>query len=202
MKTTGAACSWAIAFDGERRVYASEGESGRVRLIDLESGKKVRDFDLNRDGFQDSFTADLALDRERGFLYVVDQANFRLAVVNVKDGKTVASIRTGRLPFAVAYDAGRREAYVTNIGLFEYKVIPGADPNRPERRVWRFPRSDSRRRKRRRACAAQRRLGMVNVPALGDPNAAESNSVAIVSLENPAKPVVRGGSGRDCRWGG
>jgi DNA-binding beta-propeller fold protein YncE len=180
-----------IAFDGERRVFASEGESGRVRLIDLENGKKVRDFDLNRNGFQDSYTADLVFDRERGYLYVVDQANFRLAVISVRDGKTVASTRTGRLPFAVAYDAARREAYVTNIGLFEYKLVPGVDMNRPEETGLAFPAFGFPSREAERGARRATELGMVNVPGLGDPNTAESNSVAIVSLENPVKPVVR-----------
>ena len=55
-----------LAFDGESRIYASEGESGRVRLIDLTAGKKLRSFDLNQGGYADSYTGDLAYDSARG----------------------------------------------------------------------------------------------------------------------------------------
>ncbi len=67
-----------LAFDGDDALYVSEGDTGRVRLIDPLTGAKKRTFDLNRGGFEDSYAGDIALDRARGVLYVVDQANFRL----------------------------------------------------------------------------------------------------------------------------
>jgi DNA-binding beta-propeller fold protein YncE len=180
-----------LAFDGESRVWASEGETGRVRLIDLATGAKIRGFDLNQGGFEDSFSGDIAFDRDRGLLYVVDPANFRLAIVRSSDGRVIASIRTGRLPFAVSLDAARHQAYVTNLGMFEYRVVPGADPKRPEETglpfpAFGFPSAD--------ALKGARRAtesGMVDVPPLGDPNVPESNSVAIVTVENPTAPKVR-----------
>ena len=180
-----------LAFDGESRIYASEGESGRVRLIDLTTGRKVRDFNLNQDRFRDSFTGDLAHDPARNLLFVVDQANFRIAAIDVRSGRVISSIRTGRLPFAIAYDPARREAYVTNLGMFEYRAIPGTDPKRAQDTgipfpAFGFPSKEASTGARRATEAA-----MVDVPPLGDPNAPESNSVAIVQLDNPKKPKLR-----------
>ena len=73
-----------LAFATEHTVYASEGNTGRVRLVDLATGAAKKTYDLNRDGFADSFTGDLAFDAERGMVYVLDQANFRLVAIDVR----------------------------------------------------------------------------------------------------------------------
>jgi DNA-binding beta-propeller fold protein YncE len=113
-----------IAFAGEHTVYASDGNSGCVRLIDLNSGETKKIYDLNRDGFADSFTGDLAVDADRGVIYVLDQANFRLVSIDVRKQHVLSSVRLGRLPFALALSPDKRKAYVTNIGMFEYKPVP------------------------------------------------------------------------------
>ncbi len=180
-----------LAFDGESRIFASEGEPGRVRLIDLASGRKLRHFDLNQGGFKDSYSGDLAFDAARQLLLVIDQANFRLVVFDVRTGRVVSSIRTGHLPFALAYDGQRQEAFVTNAGMFEYRAVPGTNPGQAQNTglpfpAFGFPSMDARKGVRR---ATER--AMVDVPALGDPNAPESNSVAVVHLADASKPRVR-----------
>src|ERR1700722_2826672 len=72
-----------LAFDGERTLFASEGESGKVRAIDIFTGKREAVLDLNRGGYRDSYTGDIAIDSARGLLFVVDQANFRLVMINL-----------------------------------------------------------------------------------------------------------------------
>lgn len=180
-----------LAFDGESRIFAAEGESGRVRSIDLATGKKLRQFDLNTGGFRDSYTGDLAWDKARGLLLVVDQANFRLAVINVRDGRVLSSIRTGRLPFAVAYDAARREAYVTNLGMFEYRAVPGTDRKNAQDTGLPFPAFGFPSKEAATGVRRATESAMVDVPPLGDPNASESNSVAFIQLEDPTRPAVR-----------
>ena len=51
-----------LAFDGDNDLYASEGESGKVRLVDSRSGKRKQIYDLNQGEFRDSYTGDLAYD--------------------------------------------------------------------------------------------------------------------------------------------
>jgi len=82
-----------LAFDGERSVWASEGNSGRVRLVHLADGRVEQIYDLNQGGFRDTYTGDLALDRARRILYVVDQANFRVVVIDLDKKRIAASLR-------------------------------------------------------------------------------------------------------------
>lgn len=179
-----------LAFADERTLYASEGNSGRVRVIDPKTGDLKRLYDLNQGGFRDSYTGDLALDRARGLLYVLDQANFRLAVIDTRKQRVLSSVRVGRLPFSLALSPDGRRAFVTNIGMFEYRVIPGADPQNPRETglpfpAFGFPSPE--------ATAGARRetaRGPVDVPGLGDPNVPESNSLAVVNLDDPAAPRV------------
>ena len=179
-----------LAFGDERTLYASEGNSGRVRVIDPRTGDVKRIYSLNEGGYQDSYTGDLALDRDRGLLYVLDQANFRLAVIDARRHRILSSVRVGRLPFSLALAPDGRKAWVANLGMFEYRVIPGADPKNPRETglpfpAFGFPSPE--------AFAGARRetaRGPVDVPGLGDPNAPESNSVAVVNLADPAAPRI------------
>lgn len=179
-----------LAFDGDRSVYASEGNSGRVRLIDLRDGGTRRVFDLNEEGWQDSYTGDLALDAERNVLYALDQANFRLAVIDTRRRKTIASARLGRLPFALALSPDKRRAYVTNIGMFEYRPLPGADAKNAAGTGLAFPAFGFPSAEAVRGARRGTARGEIDVPGLGDPNARESNSVCVVNLEDPAAPKV------------
>lgn len=177
-----------LAFSGDRTVFASEGNSGRVRLVDLADGRARRVYDLNQDGYSDSYTADLAFDPERSLLYVVDQANFRLAVIDTRRHRVAASVRLGRLPFSIALSPDRRKVYVTNLGMFEYRALPGADPKRAAQTglpfpAFGFPSPEARDGARRETAA-----GPVDVPGLGDPDVRESNSVSVVDVSDPAAP--------------
>ena len=178
-----------LAFENNNEIWASEGNSGRVRLVDIGSGKHKQIFDLNGDGFKDSYSGDLALDLKRGLLYVVDQANFRVVIFDTKKKRKLASFRTGRLPFAIALSADGQRAYVTNIGMFEYSAIPGADAKQARTTglpfpAFGFPSAES-------AAGVTRSNASgvpVAVPALGSPNVKEANSLTVVDLAVPGEP--------------
>ncbi len=177
-----------LQFAEDRRVFASEGNSGRVRDILIPAGRVQGVFHLNQGPWRDSYSADLAYDSKRGILYVVDQANFRVAVFDARTRRMIASVKTGRLPFRAMLSPDGRRLYVTNVGMFEYKPIPGADPKRPQATglpfpAFGFPSRES-------AAGARRATarGEVDVPALGDPNVQESNSLCVIDVENPAAP--------------
>ncbi|HWR51056.1 MAG TPA: hypothetical protein VN428_08115 [Bryobacteraceae bacterium] len=179
-----------LAFGSDRELFASEGNSGRVRVIDPVTGVLKRSFDLNAGEYHDSYTSDLAFDAARGLLWVVDQANFRVAAIDVQQGSVVSSVRVGRLPFALALSPDGKKAYVTNLGMFEYKPLPGADPKRARETglpfpAFGFPSPEAEKGARRETAA-----GPVDVPGLGDPNGPESNSLAILDLNDPASPRV------------
>ncbi len=178
------------AFASEHSIWVSDGNSGRVRLIDLSTGAHRRVIDLNQDDAEDSYTGDLALDSERGLLYVLDQANFRMVTIDVKKGRILASIRLGRLPFAIALSPDRRKAYVTNLGMFEYKALPGADAKSPRDTGLPFPAFGFPSQEARDGARRDTAKGSIDVPGLGDSTVRESNSLCVVNLENPAAPKV------------
>ncbi len=178
-----------LAFSGEHGVWASEGNSGRVDWFDFGNDRR-RAIDLNQNGFDNSYTGDLALDSQREVLYVVDQANFRVAVIDARSRQVTASVRVGRLPFALALSPDRRKLYITNLGMFQYRPIPGADPARAAATglpfpAFGFPSAEA-------ASGVQRQtaLGSVEVPGLGDPNVKEANSLAVVDVSDPAAPKL------------
>ncbi len=179
-----------LAFDGERELYASEGNSGRVRLIDPASDQPKHIYDLNQAGFADSYTGDLALDRQRGLLYVVDQANFRLAIIDLRKRRILSSLRVGRLPFSVALSPDGRKAYVTNLGMFEYRPIPGADPKQARATGLPFPAFGFPSPEAWAGAPRQTERGPVDVPGLGDPNVREANSLCAIDVTDPAAPRI------------
>jgi YVTN family beta-propeller protein len=178
-----------LALAGDHSAYVSEGNDGRVSLFDWNSERR-RSISLNGKGYQDSYAGDMALDTTRGILYVVDQANFRVAVIDTKSRQVVASVRVGRLPFALALAPDRQKLYVTNLGMFQYQPLPGVDRKRPKETglpfpAFGFPSAEAVRGAERRTDA-----GTVQVPGLGDPNLPEANSVCVVDVSNPSAPKV------------
>src|ERR1019366_2215183 len=118
----------------------------------------------------------------------VDQANFRVAVIDTRSRQVVASVKVGRLPFAMTLSADRRKLYITNLGMFEYQAVPGADVEQAGATgltfpAFGFPSAEA-------LGGAERATarGPVQVPGLGDPNVRESNSVSVVDVSTPATP--------------
>ncbi|HEX4808544.1 MAG TPA: hypothetical protein VH325_06425, partial [Bryobacteraceae bacterium] len=180
-----------LAFDGASALYASEGESGQVYELEPASGKRLGRYDLNVDGFADSYSGDLALDSERGVLYVVDQANFRVVVLDVRHRRVLASVRVGRLPFAITLSPDRRRVYVTNVGMFAYQPIPGAHQKDARATGLAFPPFGFPSKEAQDGVTRENASGeRVAVPGLGDPNVPESNSLCIVDVSDPRHPRV------------
>ena len=191
--------SLGIALDGDRGIYLAEGDSGRVSLFDSFDQRR-RVFDLNQGGFADSFTGDIALDAAHGILYVADQANFRIAAIDLRSRQVAGSVRVGRLPFSLALAPDGRKLYVTNCGMFEYRALPGAPEAGLPFPAFGFPSAEAIR---------GVELAGIRVPGLGEANAREADSVAVVDVTNPAAMkveafvrtgldfggAVRGGSG-------
>ena len=200
-----------LAFASEHAIYASEGNSGKISLFDWNSERR-RVIDLNQKGFDDSYTGDLALDEVRGILYAVDQANFRVAVIDSKTRQVLTSVKTGRLPFAMALSADRQKLYVTNLGMFEYQALPGVNLEDFRRTGLPFPAFGFPSEESAEGTDRATAKGDIKVPGLGDPNVQESNSVCVIDVSTPAAAKVekfirtgtaysRRHSGRECAGG-
>ena len=93
-------------------MYVSEGESGRIWVVNASDGTRKRPIELNQDGVTGSYSGDIAFDPERKLLYAADQGNSRLAVVDVSRRRVTASLKLGSPPRGLALAPDRRRAYI------------------------------------------------------------------------------------------
>lgn len=175
-----------MAFDGDSALFVSEGNSGVVRHLDVESGKTQFTMPMNQGEFKDSYSGDMAFDAKRKLLYVVDQANFRVVIFDTDKKRLVKSVKVGRLPFAVALSPDQRRLYVTNLGMFEYKPVPGAEKGKARETGLKFPAFGFPSAESANGVKAETAAGSVDVAGLGDPNREESNSLAVVDVTTAA----------------
>ena len=98
--------------------------------------------------------------------------------------RVVHSVPVGRYPFGVALSPDETKVYVANVGMFEYRKIPGTDEEKPESGL-EYPAFGFGTREMREGVTVEGKP----VPGLGDPNAPESFSVWTVSLD-PDGPRV------------
>ncbi len=102
-----------IVFDESgKAVWVSEGDLGTIREIDVNSGNTRKTVNLNGPEWRGSFAGDSAGDSSRRLLYALDPANSRVAVVDLKAGRVVSSVRLGSPPSAIALAPGAATLYV------------------------------------------------------------------------------------------
>ncbi|MBN2088797.1 bifunctional YncE family protein/alkaline phosphatase family protein [candidate division KSB1 bacterium] len=180
-----------LAFSPDNQVfYASGGNSGDVMTFDVTSRKLLFKIDLNtiwgKKQFRGSYTGDLTLSKDGRFLFVVDQANFRVVIIDVQVQKIIQNIAVGRYPFGIALSPDGKKVYVANVGMFEYAPIQNIDPKNSAEATIHFPAYGFPSKE----AVAGVELEGKKVPGLGDPNVPESFSVWTIDVSNPENARV------------
>ncbi len=179
----------AIAPDN-RTLYVSEGDNGNVGVFDLETHQRIGS--INLDGtyqgasFNHSLTGTLELSRDGHQLYVLDLAHFRLVIVDTQSKKILSSTPVGRMPFGLALSPDGKRAYVSNVGMFQYALVPGYDPKNPRRTGLEFPAFGYPSKEATQGATVEGK----QIPGLGDPNVPDSNSVFVIDVRDAALPKV------------
>ncbi len=106
------------------KLYDTTGDTGAVEIRDAHSLAILADISLNQGKFRESFSAAAVLSGDGRLLYVLDQANWRVAVVDLGSRQVVASLPTGVNPITLSLSLDGHRLYVANSGLFEYSVVP------------------------------------------------------------------------------
>ena len=179
----------AIAPDN-RTLYLSEGNNGRVGIFDLVTHQRLGSVSL--DGlfqgktYRNSLPGELKLSPDGRRLVVLDLAHFRLVIIDLASKQILSSLPVGRMPFGLALSPGGRRAYVSNVGMFQYSLVPGYDPADPRHTGLDFPAFGF--------PSKEAEEGTVvdgkKIPGLGDPNVPESNSLWVIDLRDAAQPRV------------
>ncbi len=172
-----------------RTLYAAGGSENKIYRFDLATGRRLGEISCaGRDGdrdYTDGYIGDMALSRDGKTLYAVDQIGFRMVVVDAEAGRVTASVPVGRYPFGITLSPDEREAYVANVGMYQYQLLPSLDSTNLAGTSLSYPTS---------AFGSPEALrgyrsDSAVVPALGDPNGPESFSVWTVDLQH--RPVPR-----------
>ncbi len=166
-----------------RLLYDATGDSGAVDIWSTDNWQRVGRIPL--DG-PESFSANLALDRDGKFLYVIDQGNWRVVVIDTATRARVATVPTGANPLALALSEDGKRLYFTNSGLFEYQLIEGARKQDMLKTGLHFPPFGYPSKNARRGVRAEGH----KVPGLGNENDVRGSSLWTCDISDPSKPVV------------
>ncbi|MDP4285674.1 MAG: bifunctional YncE family protein/alkaline phosphatase family protein [Bacteroidota bacterium] len=122
-----------VAFSPDsKKVYLSGGDNGAVIIYDIEKMQRLDSISLNGKvdsvDYEDSFTSDLLLNENNNELLVLDRGNFRLVRIDLTTNKITASIKTGRQPFGLSISPDKKIAFVANVGMYDYPLLPDLTP--------------------------------------------------------------------------
>ena len=122
-----------VAFSPDsKKVYLSGGDNGAVIVYDIEKLQRIDSISLNGKvdsvDYEDSFTSDLLLNEDNHELLVLDRGNFRMVRINLDTKKITASIKTGRQPFGLSISPDKKIAFVANVGMYDYPLLPDLTP--------------------------------------------------------------------------
>ena len=174
----------------DRTLYLSEGNNGRIGIFDLTTQQRLYSVSIDSafqgKTYSNSLTASMQLSPDGRRLYVLDLAHFRLVVLDTDSKDVVSSIPVGRMPFGLALSPDGRFAYVSNVGMFNYTLVPGYDANRPKETGLDFPPFGFPSKEAAEGTTVEGKA----IPGLGDPNVPESNSLWVIDAADPTQPKV------------
>jgi DNA-binding beta-propeller fold protein YncE len=173
----GAYMGVAFSADG-RRLYVGSANSGEIKEIDLATLRVARTLSVDGGGYQDSFVGDFVLSPSGTEIHALDQFNYRLVTIDVRSGAVVQSVRVGRHPFSVSLAPDGRHAWVTNVGMFEYPLLPGVMEGNRETAGLSFPAYGVPSKEAEEGTTAEG----LKVPGLGSPNHPDAMSLFRVDL--------------------
>lgn len=171
-------------------VYVAGGQTNKIYLFDLSNGNKIDSIDCAHSdslhSYTDGYIGDLVLSKDGKYLYAADQINFRMIVADAQTKKLIQSIPVGRYPFGIALSPDEKNIFVANVGMYEYKQIPGINSKNMAEKSLGFPAFAYLSKESQKGV----KVGDLNVPGLGNPHSKDAFSVFILDNSNPTNPHV------------
>lgn len=180
-----------VAYSQDGKVlFVSTGDSGKIRAYSTAdwgvAKEATLDGELLGSKFENSFGGALAIATDGKLLFAVDEANWRIVVLNAGTLEKLGWVRTGRYPFGLALSPDGTKLYVTNTGLFEYRTIPGVGKDELPSGELKFPPFGY-------PSQAARKGTVIDgkpIPGLGNENSEEGSSLWTMDVRDPTHPSV------------
>ena len=156
------------------------GSANRAQLVsyDVKTREMLSTIPIDGDGFEDSFLGDFKISADGRRVYAVDQHNYRMVTIDLEAGKVVQSVRVGRNPFGVCLSPDGKHAWVSNVGMYEYPLLPGVNEKNRATAGLSFPAYGVPSKEAEEGVV----IGGVRIPGLGSPNHLDAMSVFKVNL--------------------
>jgi len=172
-----------------KTLYVASGNSGKIAIYSTADWHSVGQIPLDSSTggteFARSFAASLLVSFDGRTIYALDQGNWRVAIIDVEQGKVIASIPTGTYPYGMALSPDGNRLYVTNTGLFEYTAIPGAKREDELGTGLKFPPFGYPSKEARDGVEVDGR----RIPGLGNENSARGSSLWTYDIHDSAHPI-------------
>ncbi len=171
-------------------LYVATGDSGKIRVYRTSDWKPTGAVSL--DGLigsktsSGSFAATLALSADGKTLYALDQANFRIVILDAARLIRLAEIPTGNYPIGLALSPDGKRLYVANTGLFTYTTIPGYKKDDELGTGLHFPPFGYPSKAAREGVVAEGK----KIPGLGDENSNRGSSLWTCDVHDRRHPVI------------
>ncbi len=126
-----------LAFSGDgKRVFLAGGGSGTIHVFAYKNGKLTLGKVVKPDGAfkprksQNVFLAGIAVDSKSGKLYVANEANHEIWVLDSPDLKLETSIPVGQHPHSCVFGGDGQHLYVSNWGSRSVSIVDTATGQR------------------------------------------------------------------------
>ena len=167
-----------------KTAYLSGGDNGDIIIIDLPGMKKITRISVNGKStgkdFKDSFVGDIVLSDNEKKLFILDQFNFRLVIMDLDKPEALQSVPVGRFPLGIDISPDGRFAYIANTGIFDYPIAPGLTEKNIEEVGLDFPPYGFPSEEAEVGVEVDGRF----IPGLGSPHVPEAVSVWTISLDS------------------
>ncbi len=123
-------------------LYIAGGQEGKIFCMKLIENQPFAEINLNNFGtkkYDNSYAGELLLSKDGRYLFVLDQFNFRVVVMETATRKILTEYPTGYYPFGLALSPDGKNLYVANVGMFEYKIFDAYYPKDSTHQKTNFP---------------------------------------------------------------
>jgi YVTN family beta-propeller protein len=180
------ACFMGLAINKANSVvYVAGGETNKIHLFNVNSGKKLGEINCGsktkNNDFTHGYLGDMIMSDDEKYLFVVDQINFRIVVIDLISKKVICNLLTGRYPFGITLTPDQKHLAVANVGVFEYKPFTDINPKDLKNTGHKWPSSKYG------SIEMKDGIAKQGVPALGDPNVDEAFSVWLYDISKYTK---------------